>query len=261
MKVLFILSVFIITTCDASLTSRIGGGSVGDIAKYPFAISLLRQQGEVFRHQCGGTIISNNAILTAASCFFTGSVVDDAFLWRARVGSSYSNRLGLIHIIRRITTNPDFQQITRVHNVAVVRPTIPFTYGETVQAAYLAGGAYSLPAAEGVQAIGWGVTSTNGVISSDLRETTIWVTDFATCVNRYSELNLTVTDNMLCAGWLGVGIRGQCEGDTGSPLLHNNVVVGVFSHSEGCASPRYPGVNTKVSSYSRWIEDSAVAAL
>lgn len=84
---------------------------------------------------------------------------DEPVQWRARVGSSYSNRLGLTHIINRITTHPEFQQSTQIHDIAVVRATIPFTYGETVQAAYLAGGAYSLPSTEAVQAIGWGVTS------------------------------------------------------------------------------------------------------
>ncbi|CAK1545507.1 unnamed protein product [Leptosia nina] len=259
MKVLLVLSV-ILAGSYASPSSRIAGGSTTDIAYYPFSTSLLRLQDNSYRHQCGGTIISRNAILSAASCFITGTVADEPVSWRARIGSTFSNRLGLIHMIKRITTHPGYLQTTRVNDVAVLRATIDFTYGNTVQASYLAGGAYSLPGGTALQAIGWGSTSATGSVSAELRNTTIWVIEQETCANRYNALNFAVTDNMVCAGWAGVGIRGQCQGDTGSPLLHNNVVVGVFSWSEGCADPQYPGINTKVSSYARWIEATAVAA-
>lgn len=59
---------------------------------------------------------------------------------------------------------------------------------------------------------------------------------------------------MLCSGWLDVGGRDQCQGDSGGPLIHNNVVVGVCSWGHSCAQPRYPGVNTRVSRYTAWIQ-------
>lgn len=39
----------------------------------------------------------------------------------------------------------------------------------------------------------------------------VWVVPQETCANRYSELNFTITDNMVCAGWLDVGLRAQCQ--------------------------------------------------
>lgn len=67
-----------------------------------------------------------------------------------------------------------------------------------------------------------------------------------------------ITDNMLCSGWLDVGGRDQCVGDSGGPLIHNDIVVGVCSWGYGCGSPRFPGVNTRVSRFTSWINHIAV---
>ncbi|KAL0850888.1 hypothetical protein ABMA28_006797 [Loxostege sticticalis] len=62
-----------------------------------------------------------------------------------------------------------------------------------------------------------------------------------------------ITDNMLCSGWLDVGGRDQCPGDSGGPLYHNGVVVGVCSFGDTCGSAHFPGVNARVSRYIGWI--------
>lgn len=49
------------------------------------------------------------------------------------------------------------------------------------------------------------------------------------------------------------------QGDNGSPLLIDGVVVGVKSRSEACPDPYYPSINTRVAPYSRWIVEAAVA--
>ncbi|CAH2095459.1 unnamed protein product [Euphydryas editha] len=251
---------FVFSTCNANPT-RIAGGAVADITQYPFATSLLSNQGQgAYVQACGGTIISQTAILSAASCFVTNNVVNPVVWWRARVGTANSNTRGLIYLIRRITTHSDFQSATRVNDIAVLRTSLNIVFGQNVQAAYIAGGAYSLANNQQVWAIGWGATSVSAPSSTVLRHVQIWVNDQQVCANRYSEVNYTVNNNMLCAGWLDVGIRGQCLGDTGSPLLDNGVVVGVYSWTQGCGVSRFPNINTRVSSYSRWIEVTATAA-
>ncbi|VVC89249.1 unnamed protein product, partial [Leptidea sinapis] len=245
MKVLALSVIYFVTICNGRPTSRIAGGNVRPISQHPYVVPLLNNlEGGSYRQLCGGTILSNNAILSAASCFFTGTSAHDAFSWRARVGSSYANKGGLVYIVRRITTHPDFESITKVNDIAVLRTTLNVVYGVNVQSIYLPGTNYQLPSGAAVKAVGWGVTRANGDLSPELREVEIWVSDQATCASRYSELGFTITDNMLCAG---------------GPLVHNNVVVGVYSWSEGCAGNRYTGINTRVASYNRWIESVAIA--
>lgn len=58
---------------------------------------------------------------------------------------------------------------------------------------------------------------------------------------------------MLCAG-VEEGGRGQCSGDSGSPLTIDGMQIGVVSWSvKPCAVAPYPGVYTKVSHYIDWI--------
>ncbi|XP_026500174.2 trypsin CFT-1-like [Vanessa tameamea] len=261
MNLLIVFSVICVFSTSNANPMRISGGTVADIRTYPFATSLLSSTGTLpFTQACGGTIISTSAILSAASCFVTNNVVDSMLWWRARVGSSYSNRQGIVYLIRRITVHSDFLTATRVNDIAVLRTSVNIAFGQNVQAAYIAGGSYPLANNQPVWAIGWGITSVSSPFSPELRQVQIWVNDQQTCVSRYAEENFSVTSNMLCAGWLDVGVRGQCQGDTGSPLLHNGVMVGVYSWTSGCGTSRYPNINTRVSAYSRWIEAMAVTA-
>ncbi|XP_046972028.1 trypsin, alkaline B-like [Vanessa cardui] len=258
MNLLIIFSIICVLSTSNANPARISGGTVADISQYPFATSLLNSPGTLpFTQVCGGTIISSSAILSAASCFVSNNVVDSMLWWRARVGSSYSNREGLIYLIRRITIHPDFQSATRANDIAVLRTSLNIVFGQNIQAAYIAGGSYTLATNQPVWAIGWGITSVSSPPSSELRQVQIWVNDQQTCISRYTEVNFSVSPNMLCAGWLDVGVRGQCQGDTGSPLLHNGVVVGVYSWTPGCGTSRYPNINTRVSAYSRWIHATA----
>lgn len=92
--------------------------------------------------------------------------------------------------------------------------------------------------------------------SEQLRHVQIWTVNQAVCRSRYARIG-AITDNMLCSGWLDVGGRDQCQGDSGGPLLHNNVIVGVSSWGQGCADKNFPGVNTRVSRYSSWIQSNS----
>lgn len=80
------------------------------------------------------------------------------------------------------------------------------------------------------------------------------VVDNGTC---RTSLDLTVTDNMLCAGYKGAPPYDTCLGDSGGPLMAQNPrtsdwnQVGIVSWGLTCAT-NY-GVYTKVSNYLDWI--------
>ncbi|XP_061726705.1 trypsin CFT-1-like isoform X2 [Cydia pomonella] len=247
----------------ARASSRIAGGEIVTIDRYPFATSLLTNVGAgTYAHSCGGSILTANAILSAASCFYTDGEADPATWWRARVGSTYSNRGGLTYLIRTITANPNFSPTTRDNDIAVLRSTlnIHLTPG-LVEPASLSGGAYSFSDNQQVWAIGWGAFSSGDpeTISPELRHVQIWTIPQQTCANRYNELGFTVTSNMVCAGWLDVGVTGQCQGDSGSPLLVDGYIVGVHSWVQGCAQGWYPSINTRLNLYNNWVIAAATA--
>lgn len=234
---------------------RIVGGSVTTIEKWPFAAALLYSPNFLLYSQsCGGTIITNRDILSAMHCFIN----DNTLNWRARVGSTNAHSGGVIHKFGVFLVHQDFNRSTNDNDIIVLRTVNNIVYNQYTQPARIAGLGYVLEDQQAVWAIGWGSISVNGPLSEQLREVQIWSINQSICKNRYAEIGLTITDNMLCSGHLDVGGRDQCQGDSGGPLIHNNIVVGVCSWGYQCALPRYPGVNTRVSNYNTWIR-SAVA--
>ena len=79
----------------------------------------------------------------------------------------------------------------------------------------------------------------------------------ADCVAAYlaHPNKLWISDNMFCAGLLGVGGKDACQGDSGGPVVQNGVVVGVVSWGAGCADAKYPGVKTRIGNYVNWIRE------
>ena len=61
-----------------------------------------------------------------------------------------------------------------------------------------------------------------------------------------------ITDENICAG-LADGGLGACSGDSGSPMMCNNKLIGIVSWGVGCARPNYPSVYTRVAVFRDWI--------
>ncbi|XP_045509187.1 trypsin CFT-1-like [Colias croceus] len=254
---------FIITSflfCLAVVTAvptgqlRIAGGALTTINQYPYVASMIySRNGASYAQACAGSIINNRAVLSAASCYANEPVNR----WRIRIGSSYANSGGTVHNVHSIIINSGYNAQRRVNDIAIVRSATNFIYSNTVRAISLANAAYNIRDNTAVWALGWGRTGPNAVRSEQLRHVQLQTINQTLCRNNYTTVNFAVNNNMICSGWLNVGSRGQCVGDEGGPLVHNNVLVGVFSWARECASTRFPNINTRVSNFISWITANA----
>ncbi|XP_075982016.1 trypsin, alkaline C-like [Anticarsia gemmatalis] len=248
MRVVIVLALFYAAVSAVPLNSqRIVGGTVTTIDNYPSMVAVLESfQGQNYRHVCGGTIMNQRTILSAAHCFNPLNPVN----FRMRVGSTMANSGGIVHTVNNILIHPDYAVVE--HDLALVRVASLIVYSNYVQPVPIAGPNYALVGDEVVWATGWGATSFMGPWSEQLRHVQVWTISHEVCNER-----MGVSENQLCTGWLDVGGRDQCQGDSGGPVYHNGVVVGVTSYGIGCASPRFPGVNVRVSRYATWIQANA----
>ncbi|XP_028159100.1 trypsin CFT-1-like [Ostrinia nubilalis] len=234
--------------------TKIVGGTETTVNQYPEVASLLYSYWGIFYNQaCGGSILNTRSILTAAHCV----VGDSASNWRIRVGSTYANSGGTVLSVGSIAYHGSYDSQTNDYDVAILRSATTIVFGTLVKQSSIAGPSYNLADNQAVWAVGWGTTSSGGSASEKLRHVQIWTVNQAVCRQRYAVWGNTITDNMLCSGWLDVGGRDQCQGDSGGPLFHNSVVVGICSWGRGCALAAYPGVNTRVSRFTAWIQANA----
>lgn len=113
-----------------------------------------------------------------------------------------------------------------------------------------------------LQVVGWGYTSADATAStSDVKmKATLSGMAQDQCVERYRSKRVQLTDNQMCAGGeLGID---SCSGDSGSPLMEYNesadsphwLVVGIVSFGlSECGQENWPGVYTRVDKYIPWI--------
>jgi len=219
------------------------GGHEVDIKDYPYQADV-----HMFgQHFCGGVIISNKAIVTAAHCV---SAFHESIL-SVKVGSSKANSGGTVIEIESRHVHPNFNQLPADYDIAVLILTKALNFSEVIQPI----GLQVLPVLPGALATvsGWGKTETNYTVEN-LRAVDIKIASEKKCFSKYEEAGYKMTDRMLCAG-LWEGGHDACQGDSGGPLIckHNNKLCGIVSFGKGCGLNGYPGVYTKISKLRKWI--------
>lgn len=227
---------------------RIVGGTVALQGKWPFAVALAYRNPEgTLTQYCAGSLISQDAVLTAAHCnVSTGSF---AIVGRHNLGTEKGRMIPIVSVI----AHPQSGEGAFLNDIAILRLAEPVRDFAPVK---LAEATTGVPEGRPVTALGWGATHEGGATSLLLREVTLPVTNQAECSAQYVK-HYPILDSMLCASAPG---KDACQGDSGGPLLMVQpdgqlVQVGITSFGKGCARPDYSGVFTRVSSFQPWIAD------
>ncbi len=254
-----ITAFFSTAQAEDSITARIIGGLEVGTGSLPFVVALLdtdRGSTEYVQQFCGGTLIDNTWVLTAAHCFddlsapysnlkvMAGSV--DLSTTAAGVHETLS--VSNVHIHPLYNPSTFNNDIALIELSSSVITGSPVDYVSTAAFPYYTTGLYALVA-------GWGSTTYPSpyVYPGTMRDVSVPMVDDTICGSVYSNY----TTKMVCAGYADGG-RDSCYGDSGGPLLSTDgtdfAVIGVVSFGDGCAVAGYYGVYTKVSEFTAWIE-------
>ncbi|MFJ5530536.1 S1 family peptidase [Streptomyces sp. NPDC093261] len=226
-------------TAAVAAPRPIVGGTTTTTTAYPFMMQITDASGNQF---CGGTLAAAKKVVTAAHCMAgesTGSV-------RVVGGRTYLNGTnGTVSKVSRIWVNPDYTDAANGDDVAVLTlsSSMPYTTASYVSSSQT--GVYA--AGTTARIVGWGTTSENGNSSNQLRTATVPIVSDSGCRSSYG--SDFVQSDMVCAGYASGGVD-TCQGDSGGPLLIGGVLAGITSWGNGCAEAGYPGIYTRLTTFS-----------
>ncbi|CAF1310617.1 unnamed protein product [Adineta steineri] len=230
-------------------TGRILNGVAAPENAYPWMVSVRFHDPAPPNRMltvCGGSIISDIFVLTAASCFFNAHTFPHVFTIKAGAHKidNENDELAQARTISHIITHPNYNNSNYLNDLALVRVTPPFNLKAiNVNTIYLS----NLTSVENMflLTIGWGVThqTNQSVAATTLQE--ILIQEDIECTNT----KMTNSTTQLCA-------PGTCTRDSGGPLMtfSNNTqdyeLVGVTSFRSSCTTE---GLFTRVAPFLDWI--------
>ncbi len=228
---------------------RIVGGEKTDIKEHPWQVAL-----DIKGSLCGGSIIAQNWVLTAAHCFAGASQPASV---RVKAGANNYKSSGSWTVVDRVVVHDKYDANTQEHDLALVK----LKFRPAGQVVPLAPPDLKLEPCAVLEITGWGRTSEGGSTSTDLQKANVPYVENTVC-NAPDAYNGTIRSGMMCAGLRDGGVD-SCQGDSGGPIVLKGqdgpVLVGVVSWGEGCARKLRYGVYTRLTDYRDWITNVIVS--
>ncbi|XP_011159599.3 phenoloxidase-activating factor 2 [Solenopsis invicta] len=231
-------------------------------AEFPWMVALLKSTTAGYVFQCGASLISNEAILTAAHCVVNQkpeNLIARFGLWK--LGNTTQPLPIQEAKILAIVVHPSYYSSGLFHDVAFLVLAKPVTYSANVLPICLPEQGAVFSAGTRCYGIGWGSDAfgPEGHYQTELRKLNLPIVGREDCQTRLRNTKLgqyfQLHGTFICAG--GEANTDTCRGDGGGPLIcqvkGQFVQAGIVSWGIGCKTSNVPAVYASVSQHRQWI--------
>jgi trypsin len=228
------------------------GGVEATRGEFPFQVSLQSSTGS---HFCGGSLIKEDWVLTAAHCVSSWNMKNKIVIGlhdqKDKSGTETFST-------KKYLANPSFNRGTLDYDYALIQLNGKSKFKP------IALNDKEIPISDDVVVMnvwtsGWGTINEGSyALPQFLNKVEVPLVSTMRC-NAKESYDGSITDRMVCAG-LKEGGKDSCQGDSGGPLFVQDggdfLLIGVVSWGEGCARPNKYGVYSKVNAAYEWIQSS-----
>ncbi|XP_031455860.1 transmembrane protease serine 6 [Phasianus colchicus] len=243
--------------CDCGLQaplSRIIGGANSVEGEWPWQASL-QVRG---RHICGGTLIADRWVVSAAHCFQDERLASPS-VWTIYLGKYFQNTTSHTEVsfkVIRLFLHPYYEEDSHDYDVALLQLDHPVIISPFIQPICLPATSHLFEPGLHCWITGWGALKEGGHISNILQKVDVQIIQQDICSEAYHYM---ISPRMLCAGYKGK--KDACQGDSGGPLACEEpsgrwFLAGLVSWGMGCGLPNYYGVYTRITQVLGWINQT-----
>ncbi|CAO1358462.1 unnamed protein product [Diamesa serratosioi] len=258
--------------CGTSIKDKIFGGTQTELNEFPWTALLGYKNGnKPIQFYCGGSLINNRYVITAAHCLSES-------LTNVRLGEwDKSQEIDCDHSlinekhcapkpidinISEMIIHENYRRVktSLEDDIALLRLENQVTYNEYIMPVCMSPENKSFVWTF-LTVVGFGRTEYSGTKNNDIKlKVQVQAVPNETCDQKFINSGVKLTSKQICAG----GKKGQdsCTGDSGGGLIHETVsngvpcwfLAGIVSFGPvKCGTENVPGVYTKVDQYYNWV--------
>ncbi|XP_053661834.1 chymotrypsin-1 [Anopheles marshallii] len=247
-KAVVVVSIFLVVgaatvprlVLDDTYVNRVVGGEEAKNGSAPYQVSL---QVSGWGHSCGGSLLNDRWVLTAAHCL-VGKEPDNLVVL---VGTNSLKEGGELLKVDKLLYHSRYNFPRFANDVGLVRLEKPVKFSDVVKSVEYSEKA--VPANVTVRLTGWGRTSTTGPVPTLLQSLNLVTLSNEDCKVKGGDPGYADVGHLCTLTKAG---EGACNGDSGGPLVYEGKLVGVVNFGVPCGQG-YPDGFARVSYYHEWV--------